>query len=614
MKNTNKHTQQVDQMIQKPFEENNNAETTARLEKQIDAFRSDLRGHPYVQKQKHRMKDTNPLQDQKMPSDTPHPIPVSDKLTVWRIIMKNRLIRTVAIVLIIMGSLFGFNFLGRQIGGPSLALADMTVAMKKQPWLHGIVEGTFDGKLNRIEAWFSFDAQISATVEQSGEIVFSDHKKCRRQAYSPETDTITLSYVPKNETLEKAGSPLGFWQVVTEQLQGMDYTKHVSLEGSIEMQSYRMETSPFGGPMEVTITIDRNLSLPIALTQKIFNQDNTLKIEANGSFDYPDKGPDNIYAIGAPRSAKRIDRMPCDEIPPVIALHETHRKASPSHYIAVVFDYWIYKGSPVSEQASIIYRNGKKQRVEHYAIPQKNRNEFRLNRQQYKNEMGDTFDRLYSWWTQDKMSQLGSVDLFDGKYQHQVRMEGEKYKRLPKFTTFGNDYRGDDDLADFGWRIGLLDESEATRPEQGPLGIVINEYSKKGNLVCLEKKSQGKIIADDTGRLWAIPPKRIAYYINPDRDYICQRFEQEEAFDAAWQIDKAWLENEKDQNLKKQSPYSRTTEVLEYGQTVDGEWYPKKMKKWCPSNPNEGVQIRQIFLAVDPEFPERIFNAATLPK
>jgi len=50
MKNSNGQTQQVDQMIQKPFADNNNAETTARLEKQIDAFRTDLESHAYVNK------------------------------------------------------------------------------------------------------------------------------------------------------------------------------------------------------------------------------------------------------------------------------------------------------------------------------------------------------------------------------------------------------------------------------------------------------------------------------------------------------------------------------------------------------------------------------------
>jgi hypothetical protein len=228
--------------------------------------------------------------------------------------------------------------------------------------------------------------------------------------------------------------------------------------------------------------------------------------------------------------------------------------------------------------------------------------------------MGDSFDTLFAWWTQGKISQLESVDLFDGKYRHQVRMEDDKYKRLPKLLTLGSDYRGDDDLADFGLPVFLLNELSSTTTEQGQLEIVTNEYSKQENLICLEKKSQGKIAKDSTDTLWATPPKRIAYYLNPERDYICQRYEQEEAFDAAWQIDKAWLENAKDQNFKKQSPYSRTREIIEYGQTAEGKWYPNEIKMWRPFDPDEHVQIRRIFLKTNPEFPEDIFDAGNLPK
>ncbi len=50
MKNTNEKQQQVDQLIQKPFADNSDAGTAARLEKQMEAFRSDLKSHPYVRK------------------------------------------------------------------------------------------------------------------------------------------------------------------------------------------------------------------------------------------------------------------------------------------------------------------------------------------------------------------------------------------------------------------------------------------------------------------------------------------------------------------------------------------------------------------------------------
>ena len=542
--------------------------------------------------------------------------PAGNRLDIWRIIMKNRLARTIAAAIIIVGVLFGFEFFGKQIGGSSVALADITETMKKVPWLHGVIESKNDPIAGRLEAWMSFESEISATVRGNGEITFADHKKHIRQTYDPATETITVSYVSTDEMLQAAGSPLGLWQGAIEQVKGTadNYTKEVTRQGNIETQSYRMETSPFGGPMEVILVIDTETSLPVGLTQRMFDQDNTLNIEANASFDYPDQGPKDIYSIGAPRGAKILNKMPDDDILPVIELFKSHRQACPSHYIAVVFDYWIHKDSPVAEQVSVVYRDGKKQRVEYYAISQKNRDEFSLNRKQYKEEMGESFDTLFAWWTQGKMSMLGSVDMFDGKYQHQVRIEDDKYKRLPRFLTLGNDHRGDDDLADFGWHVFLLSEPASAGPEQGLLEIVTDEYSKKHDLICLEKKTQGKIAKDSKDTLWATPPKRIAYYLNPSRDYICQMYEQEESYDAPWQIDKAWLKNAKDKNFKKQSPYSSIKEVVEFGQTADGKWYPKVIKRTNPSDPDANVNIKKIFLKENPKFPEKIFDTGSLPK
>lgn len=71
MKKTNEQTQRVDQMIQKPFADNNNAEATARLEKQIDAFRTDLKSHAYVSKLERKKERA---------TKAPHYIPFSMKL------------------------------------------------------------------------------------------------------------------------------------------------------------------------------------------------------------------------------------------------------------------------------------------------------------------------------------------------------------------------------------------------------------------------------------------------------------------------------------------------------------------------------------------------------
>lgn len=60
MKITNEKQNQVDRMIQTLFAEKNHAETGARLEQQIEAFRSDLKSHHYIQRMERRkVRDSN---------------------------------------------------------------------------------------------------------------------------------------------------------------------------------------------------------------------------------------------------------------------------------------------------------------------------------------------------------------------------------------------------------------------------------------------------------------------------------------------------------------------------------------------------------------------------
>ena len=53
----------------------------------------------------------------------------------------------------------------------------------------------------------------------------------------------------------------------------------------------------------VTMQIDAETKLPVALTQKVKNADGTVHIQTDVGFDYPQTGPADIYEAGAPRSA-----------------------------------------------------------------------------------------------------------------------------------------------------------------------------------------------------------------------------------------------------------------------------------------------------------------------
>jgi hypothetical protein len=61
-----------------------------------------------------------------------------------------------------------------------------------------------------------------------------------------------------------------------------------------------------GRNMRVEMIVDADKNLLLFINQKDFGKTGTLQMEANAYFDYPENGPNNIYEIGVPTSAKIV--------------------------------------------------------------------------------------------------------------------------------------------------------------------------------------------------------------------------------------------------------------------------------------------------------------------
>ena len=86
------------------------------------------------------------------------------------------------------------------------------------------------------------------------------------------------------------------------------------------------------------------------------------------------------------------------------------------------------------------------------------------------------------------------------------------------------------------------------------------------------------------------------WFINPARNYICQRYEY---------------------GLPDEEP-REVTEITEYAKTASGQWYPHIIKKTVNQNVKGEVQqqviSRIIYLQENPEFPKGIFDPNSFPK
>ena len=525
--------------------------------------------------------------------------------SIGRIIMKSKITKLAAAAVIIIAACVVIHQSGGSLDVATSAFAQISENMKQMPWLHAVVEGMFSGKQERLEGWISFESKINATRHSSGEITYC-HKDMLHK-YDPESNTITISYVP-NDELEKMGSVWDYWDTMIKQFSEADAEigqEKSTYEGK-ETRVFKISSSAFGTPMEIKLTVDAKKNLPILVNQKVFAANGKVTTEAKGCFDYPENGPADIYDLGVPRSATVINNLPSEDVPQILEMYRSHRESAPSKYIAVVPKSWFDDklDTFLTYEMSIIYRNDKIQRIDDFKLPETRQREWREILLTFKKEMGNTFESQLTWWKEN--GEFYSVNLYDGKFQYLVSRENDKWVAQPRMYRPWGDLRADNDLADFGWSVHFLSPRQGT----SPFTVIEDDYSKKHNLICLESKCQGT--TTDTG--WAILPERIVCCLNPQRDFICQRFGKHEVLDAPWQKDKSWLQAVDPNQISTEQTEIR--EVTEFAQTDKGQWYPKviEMKYKRGANDRRNVSRQMVFLKTDVEFPDGIFDPENLPK
>ncbi|MHC4655508.1 MAG: hypothetical protein ACYS91_10895 [Planctomycetota bacterium] len=274
--------------------------------------------------------------------------------------------------------------------------------------------------------------------------------------------------------------------------------------------------------------------------------------------------------------------------------YKAYRQNAPSRYIAVEVRYHHIEriGADVIDEFVRVYTDGRLQRYEKYQVV--DWLEYLDNWPKYSAQMGNTFDSQLKWWTQDEYSGCVLIKLYDNEYHYTVTcdLKTKRWSSIPPEHYPERNYLPDG-LGRWGWPLYRLSLGV---PGEPPITIIEDEYSKRNKLICLQRLWQGEVYKGS-----ATLPCKSLWYLNPQRDYICQVFVEHYLRNAPWQRDKSWLEGV-DPNRISEGKTRWGREVTEFEQTDAGQWYPKRIG----ANP--------IFLDTDPEFPDGIFDPETLPK
>jgi hypothetical protein len=208
---------------------------------------------------------------------------------------------------------------------PAIAWAQVAQALQGQPWVHGKVVGP-DGK-ELFEQWLSSDRARGG--ERAGpRIAFHDYKRKTLTKYVPAEGVVYRLPEPP----EGAPGDTNFLRQLFDQLLDPAGPPKFPFPGTELIGQARREVEDGGkkwleieltlriaggsrGPDEsMRIRVDPATKLPGSLA---FDAEDGKRYTA--SIDYPDRGPADIYDLGAPRTAKVVDRMLPDDVRRVLA-------------------------------------------------------------------------------------------------------------------------------------------------------------------------------------------------------------------------------------------------------------------------------------------------------
>ena len=522
---------------------------------------------------------------------------------VWSKIMKSNITKTAAAAAIIMGVFFFLT----QGNGATIAFADIIESVKDVPWLHQTSKG-FEGKIaGTAEQWIGFESKVHAAKWANGKLSYWDIKNHRRYEYDPGKGNITVDYTQENDFPLNLSSPTTLLESMHKMLieQGAEIATSTAEYNGQTVQLQKISLSLEGQTshsQSLKLYIQPKTKYLLAAHVTVKDKDGNVVMGGEVSFSYPQKGPADIYALGVPQDTPIVSNLPNEDYLTVWEQYKHNRKKALNNYIAIIAheDQGL---NGIVTMVDIDYKSGRKHRLERYSVF--NTGEaFNKYWPSYKKQLGNSFESLQQW-SQERYDTKGSISiyLYDGAYNTSIRRTKSQWSELRKHYVPNGDLFPNFALGDIAWP--MINKSGK---------IIEDDFSKEHNYICVERLQQGRIHNDTVS-----PPRRVLYYLDPEKNYMCVRYVLERNPDAEWQEDKNWLEGIDPEKIRDGSITVR--DITETIQAENGIWYPllitekqTGIRKDYKSSPLKDSYIKKIYIKINPEFSGGIFDISSLPK
>jgi hypothetical protein len=237
---------------------------------------------------------------------------------IWRKIMKSRTTKLATAAIILITAYIVLHQSGGLID--TVTFAQIRENMKQMPWLHAVAEVKQAAGAEmidiRCEVWFCIERKLSALKDSGGKVTFQNELEHIFQAYDPNTETITIPPRDKrlswnknlSSVVDVPGAIIKVFEDSGEKVvreTGKYKGKDVLIFRTSALLAVTGQISD-DMDMKVEMAVDAERQVVVFITQKAFDKDGKLTEEVNAHFDYPAAGPETIYDVGVPKSAKIV--------------------------------------------------------------------------------------------------------------------------------------------------------------------------------------------------------------------------------------------------------------------------------------------------------------------
>lgn len=483
---------------------------------------------------------------------------------------------------------------------PQVSVAEMQAALLKQPWIH-LRSVLPDQSVS--EAWFSTQTDVSASRARDAS-KFEDHRLHVYYSYDSTEQVLYRGPVVSNTSeasqmgslaaglavlLQGAKLPdnplqhLGLFGTNVNDQQVVEQKVEKIKEGAREWLDYQITVKypRLPDPVRMTFRVDAQTKLPqlCRIEGKHNGQPATQEIQ----FDYPGKGPADIYEIGVPKTAKVVDRVPSGDLKRIVDSLEAGRQRMDNYRAVLVMQH----GADYNWRAfpELLYRKGDRFRRDNLTSGQK------IDEPQVPGADVDLrkwwFERVKPYQYYPLSMQLGQVH-YTYKWKKVTAADGSSHREIDSVQQYSYNLKpGELFPADYSLRpefvcrppMGIGNEDQIPKidlqPAEGPAGCIlltVEHMPRKGRM---------------NGR-----PGVHRYWLDPQRDYIALQWEMVERDDTGKEV------------------ITGAIVIEETARSPQGVWYATKARQKNPAKQADGKSndsIYHMYVDFDAELPESLF-------